>query len=224
MWESRRMNTYWSEVRGLPPAASLQVLGRFALGRNCHIAAGGIVLRAAGDRETPVFDRFGQPVTVSRILPRDRAIAALGIDMLEVAQGDVGAATPAGDRVALLTDVGALVFRGALLTRMLGLAFAHLETRESGGQRTLQLPLVKATFTACASLADRNLREAARHLEGMPGLDLAAAHQVLTEATSDAAKLMGGHGFLLGSLHSIETLSLLIGGLFAPAAERLVAA
>ena len=58
----------------------------------------------------------------------------------------------------------------------------------------------------------------------MPGLDLLAAHQALTEATSDAAKLMGGHGFLLGNLNSIETLSLLIGGLFAPAAERLVAA
>lgn len=219
------MNSCWSELRGLAPAASLQVLGRFALGRNCYIAAGGIVLRAAGDRETPVFDRLGRPVTVSRILPRDRAIAALGIEMLEVVQTE---ATPhdiaAVDRVRLLTGVGALVFRGALLTRMLGLAYAHLETRESGGQRTLQLPLVKATFTECASLADRTLREASRHLEGMPGLDLLAAHQALTEATSDAAKLMGGHGFLLGNLNSIETLSLLIGGLFAPAAERLVAA
>jgi hypothetical protein len=39
-------------------------------------------------------------------------------------------------------------------------------------------------------------------------LDLSEMHRTLTNATMKAAKLMGGHGYLLGETNSIELLSL----------------
>lgn len=214
MWESRRIAAYWTSLRGASPAEALVAFGRFAAGRDCWLAARGTVLCGKGT-DLPVFDREGRGVPMGAILP-DRGLDALGLELRRVGQAVPPAAPDQPDRFAMLADVGALVCRAGLMMRCLTLAYAHLEGRESGGEPTLHLPLVKATFTDCASLGDRIHREAAKHLEGLPGLNLAEAHAGLSAATARAAKLMGGHGYLAGQINAIETLSLLIVAGFTP--------
>jgi hypothetical protein len=222
MWESRRMSAYWTSLRGASPADALVALGRFAVGRDCVLAARGTALRGKSSDLT-LIDLAGRPVAGGPVLP-DTGLDALGVELVLTGPADPTNDPEFADRFARLAEVGALVCRAGLMMQILDQAYAHLEGRESVGVQTLQLPLVKATFTEGASLGDRIRREAAKHLEGGLALDLAAEHSALTAATCRAAKLMGGHGFLAGRINATETLSLLIAAAFAPQADRRSAA
>jgi hypothetical protein len=222
MWESRRMSAYWSSLRGASPRDALTALGRFAAGRDCALAARGTALHGKGS-DVPLIDRSGSIVPAVRVLP-DKGLDALGVELVSVGPSGLASAIGHADRFARLVDTGALVCRAGLMMRCLVQAYAHLEGRESAGQPTLQLPLVKATFTECASLADRIRREAAKHLEDGLGLDLAAEHVAVSTATARAAKLMGGHGYLADQTNAIETFSLLLAASFAPQSRQRSAA
>lgn len=217
MWDSKRIDALWAEVRSLEPGAGLLALGRFACGRPCYLVQDGQGLRKTADLSVPLYDGTGQDQGQAVTIWKDRALSALGLEV-------VATGKPAQGEVSARAMIGVLLFRAALLTRILDLAFAHLTPRESGGQKTLQHQLVKANFTECFTLAERIRLESARHLEAASGLDLATAHAELSIATSKAAKLMGGHGYLLGSLHALETLSLAMASLFSPLAHARHAA
>jgi hypothetical protein len=216
MWETRRLSAFWANLRGAEPAQMLLAFGRFAVGQDAWLAGRNLALvdsDPASGSEIPVLAADGRPVAVVQRLAPDRGLAALGLQMVLTAPPGAEASSAT---IHSLTETGAIILRAGLMMRCLSLAFAHLEGRESGGQPTLQLPLVKATFTECATLADRLQREAVKHLEGRPGFDLSATHEALSSATARAAKLMGGHGFLAGQLNALETLSLLIASGFGP--------
>ena len=222
MWENRRMPAYWTSLRGARPAEAMVALGRFAACRDCVLAARGAALRGKGS-DLPLIDRAGRALLPERVLP-DAGLDALGIEMVQVGPAALDTLPETAKRFADLADIGALVCRAGLMLRCLTQAYAHLEGRESAGQQTLQLHLVKATFTECASLADRIRREAAKHLENGLGLDLAEENGAIGAASARAAKLMGGHGYLAGQVNAIETLSLSLAAGFAPQPERRSAA
>lgn len=216
------MSAYWTTLRQANPADALVALGRFAAGRDCFLAARGTALRSKSS-DLALLDLAGRPLAGQAVIP-DLGLDALGVELVLTGPADPTLDPVFAARFARLAQVGALVCRAGLMTQILGQAYAHLEGRESAGVQTLQLPLVKATFSESASVGDRIRREAAKHLEGKLAMDLAAGHAAITAASCSAAKLMGGHGFLAGRANAIETLSLLIAATFAPQASRRSAA
>lgn len=187
-------------ARGPDAGAMLRALGAFATGRDGYLAAAGHALRAVG---------CDAPVLGAEIAARvpDPSLRSLGVEIVRVR-----GATPPGRRSA----VGVLLVRAGLLMRMLDEARTHLEPRRSGGVPTLRHQLVKASFADAHGAAERVVAEAPHRLDAPRPVCDARAHASLGRATTEAAKLMGGHGFLQGSLHSLELLSLALAAIHAP--------
>jgi hypothetical protein len=191
---------------------ALADLGAFATGRSGFIVYRGQSLRAV-DALLPTISLNGSPAQAEAVVVADRALRALGLEWVRVGQGQ-----PPTRRAA----VGTLIFRAGLLARILDRSFHHLETRESGGQKTLQHQLVKACFVECLNLSEQIRLEAMFLLEESSHVDFALFHNLLTDATMKAAKLMGGHGFLLGEANSIEFLSLCMSSICSCARQDAV--
>jgi len=191
---------------------SLVALGDFVTGHACYLAHGGIALRALGDTDTEIRDAAGNLVEVGRGVFQDHGLAALGVEAISL-QGS--ASVPLNQRAL----VGGLVWRAGLLLKMLDTSFAHLSGRVSGGQKTLQHQLVKATFTECFSIAEQVRLEAPLWLDSASSAEAAEMHEALTSATTRAAKLMGGHGYLRGSLNGLECLSLCLSAILRDGIE-----
>ncbi|WGW04526.1 acyl-CoA dehydrogenase family protein [Tropicibacter oceani] len=206
MWAHKACDEVITQARTRDAASGALALGQFVTGRPCHVALGGVYLRRCDDNETPVLDSAGNPLPVAGVVFPDPSLAVLGIEAVRL---------PGGPSMALdrRARVGAVLWRIGVLLKMLDTAFAHLSTRESGGQKTLQHQLVKATFTECFSLAEQLRLEAPHWLGAAEVPDLSDPHARLTAATCKAAKLMGGHGYLRGSLNSLECLSLCVSSL-----------
>lgn len=196
------------QVRSADIAAGLIAFGAFVTGRPCVLAQGDLTLRPHGDTVNPVTDSAGNPLSVAEILPPDVALDGLGLELVRLHRGR--AIRP--DRRA---QIGGLLWRAGLLLRMLDTAYAHLLPRQSNGQKTLQHQLVKATFTECHAVAERIRMEAPHGLDSAVAADLQSLQDMLTAATTRAAKLMGGHGYLRGSLNALECLSLCFAALAA---------
>jgi len=201
----------YTEARTRDCAAGLRALGTFINGRPSYFANGEIALIGTGDTSVPVLNGLGNVVSFEAPKDQDKALTALGLTLVRIP-----AAQATSDRRA---QVSALIWRAGLLAKLLDTAFAHLSSRESGGQKTLQHQLVKASFTECFTASERVRTELPFFLDETNALDFDAEHKELSRLTTAAAKLMGGHGFLLGSLNSLETLSFVVSNLLAATAE-----
>ncbi len=199
MWSKSVCEDLLTEVRTRQPGDGLLALGRFAFGQPGYLTQGGLALRKQGDSTGAFLNGNGQRLLPTDKTVTDRALAELGLELVHVN----GPATPLNHRAV----TGGLIWRAGVLLRLLDQSFAHLSGRESGGQKTLQHQLVKATFTECFALAEQIRLETPHYLDGVMHLDHQDQHNKLNAATTKAAKLMGGHGYLLGSLNSLETLS-----------------
>ena len=219
MWSHTACDDLFRQARTGDIADGLVALGTFVTGRASFVAQDSIALRRAGDDATPLVDGEGNSLTMTGKLPADVVLEALGVEVIETRGGPTA-------RLNRRLQIGGLVWRAGLLVRMLDTAFAHLYGRESNGQKTLQHQLVKSTFTECYALAERVRLEAPHGLLGPLYLDVEGLHAELGRATTKAAKLMGGHGFLRGGLNSLECLSLCTAAMFAStiSAEALAAA
>ena len=211
MWSHAACDDLFRQARTGTTGQGLVALGTFVTGRPCVVAQGGIALRCSGDSGTPVTDCAGTQLAVTGTLPGDVVLNALGVELVRTRIAELPRAC-----LARRLAVGTLVWRAGLMVRMLDLAHAHLSGRESNGQKTLQHQLVKATFTECHALAERTRHEAPHGLDPALNWDLDALDQGLGHATAQAAKLMGAHGFLRGSLNSLECLSLTLSALMTP--------
>lgn len=207
MWTHTACDDLMTHTRTLDAASALVALGTFVTGRPCFVAQGGVALRGLGDTETPVCCSAGNPVQIETVLSSDPALAALGVEAVAVSGHD----SPADLRAL----VGGLVWRAGLMLRMLDAAFSHLSHRESGGQKTLQHQLVKATFTECFALSEQIRLEAPHWLDGKGRSEIEINGDRLSVATTKASKLMGGHGYLHGSLNALECLSFCVSSLMA---------
>lgn len=208
MWSHSACDDLFRHARTGEIASGLAALGTFVTGRASFVAQDNIALRRAGDNTTPLVDGEGNSLAMTGTLPADVALAALGVEVIETRGGGTG-------RPNRRVQIGGLVWRAGLLVRVLDTAFAHLSGRESNGQKTLQHQLVKSTFTECYALAERVRLEAPHGLLGSLHLDVEGLHADLGRATTKAAKLMGGHGYLRGGLNGLECLSLCAAAILA---------
>lgn len=188
--------------------AALVALGFFVTGHAGYALIGGHAMRVPGSR-TPLVGPDGPISAETGDVVPDPVLKAIGVEWLRGVP-----VYPVNQRAR----TGILILRAGLLARILDRSYAHLEPRESGGQRTLQHQLVRACFVESYGAAEQVRSEAAYLLDESLMLDLSEMHRSLTTATMKAAKLMGGHGYLLGETNSMEFLSLCLSSIATGAA------
>ncbi len=205
--EQSAVDKLFNVSRSADFSSMLVELGTFATGYPGYLVHRGQSLREAGSK-VPMIDTMGNALINDAIIVPDPVLGALGLEWSHV-QND-RALTRRG-------IVGALIVRAGLLVRILDRSFRHLQDRESGGQKTLQHQLVKASFVESFAWAERIRTEAVNLLDETIEIDFDGQHHALTSATVKAAKLMGGHGFLLGEANTLEFLSLCLNALYGRA-------
>lgn len=179
-------------------ASALTALGRFAHGRPGIPILGGGALSPVGP-SAPLLRADGAPCAAEGPVVPDPVLAEAGLRWILV---------PAGGAPPRRLRIGALALRAGLLERILDRAYDHLAPRLSAGEPVLRRQLVRAAFVEALGAADQARREAPRLLAASAEIDLDAAHDALSEATMRAAKLMGGHGYLMGAVNTTEFVSL----------------
>jgi hypothetical protein len=112
------------------------------------------------------------------------------------------------------TSLAILAVRLGILSRILDMAYAHLQDRVSFGQKTLSHQLVKATFAEVHGAVVRLSEQMSLRADRAFAVGLRDDHGVVTEANGKAEKLMGGHGYLLTGTHSLSYLSMLLFSLY----------
>lgn len=112
--------------------------------------------------------------------------------------------------------VAATAVRLGLLARVLDAALRHLEPRESFGKKALHHQLVKADFSDAHDLVTRCREELALIETGVGHAYDPGVHKEITTGFTAVSKLMGGHGFLLDGVHTIEHVASLIRAIYAP--------
>ncbi|WP_109086647.1 acyl-CoA dehydrogenase family protein [Azospirillum sp. TSH100] len=200
-----------ARARANAPGAALLAFTQFVTGRAGYPAYGGHALHAVSNdleiRDLTAPDCPMQPV---------ETFEDGGLDSFDLALSVTGPAVSPLPRPPLL-EAGVVALRLGLLARCLDTAFSHLEGRESFGKKILHHQLVKVGFARVHAAIARMVEELV--LAG-PELDPATAavmHRSIGGQFTEAAKLMGGHGYLAGSAHNLEYLAGLILAVYAPA-------
>jgi hypothetical protein len=208
-WTSDDRSTddlYYTARRGTLDAA-LSGLGSFVSGQPGYAVFCGQAIRTIGSA-LPLVRHDGPIAAADAATVPDPVLTAMGLEWVRLGRSDA-----VGRRTDRRAATGALVLRSGLLARILDRSYRHLEPRESGGQRVLHHQLVRACFVECFGAAEQMRLEAGYLLDEACSVDPAVLHKGLTSATMKAAKLMGGHGYLLGETNSIEFLSLCLAGI-----------
>ena len=180
---------------------TLRSFGEVVTGAPGFVIANGFVIHQR-DSRTPFVGGDGTVIDPAHVVDcPDLVINHLGLCI-----GQVSAAEP--DRFA--TSLAILAIRLGILSRILDMAYVHLKDRVSFGQKTLSHQLVKATFAEVHGAVIR-LREQ-MHLRAVRSLSsgMVDDHCVVSDYSSKAEKLMGGHGYLLTGTHSLSYLSMLL--------------
>ncbi|MGJ8628481.1 MAG: hypothetical protein ACSHXB_16085 [Sulfitobacter sp.] len=200
--ERRLIDGFFDAARTGLLEKALTDLGSFVTGRPGFVVFAGHAMVAIGSG-APLLGPNGPLQDQPLSAVNDPVLHEIGMEWVRVND-----TTPAGHRAI----VGALVLRAGLLCRMLDRAYRHLEGRESGGKPILQHQLVKACFVESYGVAEQIRQEAVPFLDDSLAIDFDALHRALSDATMKASKLMGGHGYLLGEVNSIEFLSMCLAG------------
>ncbi|MBU9849110.1 hypothetical protein J1788_03315 [Rahnella aceris] len=141
----------------------------------------------------------------------DRILASLGIALQHT-----GTETITDDPIPLMASSAA---RLGLLSQILAMSWKHLSARKSFGIKTTRHQLVKADFADLSNQTDLLLLQWQMRVTAQDYADPEADHWQITELTNRAEKLMGGHGYLSGSTHSLSYLSMMIYSLYGKAAD-----
>lgn len=205
------VNQLIETVRKKQLPAGLVAVGQFAFGYDCTIVTNGFGFCAI-DAKTGFVLGAGTPLASPYRVCREHSLESFDLAMVLTEH--------VSQDLQPRARMGLLLFRVGLLLRILDLSFAHLADRVSGGQKTLRHQLVKSTFSECFSLAETIRCEAPYLLQSSFNIDLCEQHRAITSATTKAAKLMGGHGFLASQANALEFLSL--GSLNQAAQEKSV--
>ena len=94
------------------------------------------------------------------------------------------------------------------------MSWTQLSARKSFGVKTTRHQLVKADFAELSSQTEGLLLQWQMRLAAQDFADPEADHWQITMLTNRAEKLMGGHGYLSGSAHSLSYLSMMIYSLY----------
>lgn len=188
-------------AREAAPDAALRALGGLVAGRPAYLAIGGYAVHAA---DAEIFDpaRPEASPVVSHVID-GQTLAVWGLQLSQL--------SPVGPQTASVqgafVNAAVIALRLGLLMRCLDTAFLHLENRESFGQKLLHHQLMKARFATVNAEVQRCLDELTlpRATDDLPALQ--AMQRAVTAQFRQAAKLMGGHGFLEGRCHALEFLA-----------------
>jgi hypothetical protein len=193
----------YQQARTAPLAEALRSFGALVVGRPVYLVCGG---HAVHDVNAPCLvdpSCPDEPVAIAAVLD-DRTLAPWGLCFSAVSQ-------PAPIRPVPVTLEPALAaLRLGLLMRCLDTAFLHLEGRQSFGQKLLHHQLMKARFSGINADVVRMLDELALLCGREEVTSLIGIQQLISWHFVQAAKLMGGHGLLIGRCHSLEFLSSLL--------------
>ncbi|MCG7622250.1 hypothetical protein [Epibacterium sp. Ofav1-8] len=197
-------------ARRAPPAQALQSACLLVTGRDGFLAGRSHAIHLP---DTPLVDPAEPAADVgTRSTRTEHGIACFGLVLSEVAPRPLH---PRPASVALAT----LALRAGILAHAMDMAFAHLETRESLGQKTLHHQLVKARFSASSMFVNQLRREL---ILSDPRGDIEGCDRLHTEIDThmvQVAKLMGGHGLREGAVHGLEYLSTLIRATLVPSSH-----
>jgi hypothetical protein len=202
--EQSSVDKLFNVSRNADFSSMLVELGAFTTGYPGYLVHRGQSLREVGSK-VPMIDTMGNALVGSARIVPDPVLSALGLEWSLVQNQR---------ELTRRGIVGALIVRAGLLVRILDRSFRHLQDRESGGQKTLQHQLVKASFVEGFDQAERIRLEAVSLLDETVAIEFDRLHRALSGATMKAAKLMGGHGFLLGEANTLEFLSLCLTALY----------
>ncbi|MBD3787206.1 MAG: hypothetical protein IE922_09575 [Sphingomonadales bacterium] len=196
-------------ARTMAPQAALAAACLAATGCHGYLVGAGYALHAPG---AALVDPARPEITVE--IDRDldeAALAPFGLVLSQLRRPGAGTDGPLPARAA----IAVLGLRLGLLARMLDTSYAHLEGRSSFGQRLIHQPLIKGQFAASGALMTRVRAELQQGPSAGPAW-VHALHDEIDRHSAQAAKLMGGHGFLEGSVNSLEYLSSLVRAALAP--------
>lgn len=187
----------------------LRAMCRYVTSRDGYLVANGFVLHARQD-DHPLVDPSVDAVDVAILDEQDDiALAHLGVSLSRVTPAAPAAAS------ALRQEIAVTAVRLGLLAQALDTAYRHLEGRRSFGQKVLHHQLVKARFAFANELVVRLLEELSL-LDGGEAFPCADNTQTLiSEQFVHVSKLMGGHGYLLDGINTLEYLSSMIGAIYA---------
>ncbi len=146
----------------------------------------------------------------------DRILASLGMSLQHTGTENI-----TDDPIPLMASFAA---RLGLLSQILAVSWKHLSGRKSFGVKTTRHQLVKADFADLSSQTEVLLLQWQMRIAMQDFADPETDHWQLTMLTNRAEKLMGGHGYLSGSTHSLSYLSMMIYSLYGKTAAVAMAA
>ncbi|WP_320203661.1 hypothetical protein [Agrobacterium rosae] len=187
----------------------LRAMCRYVTSKDGYLVAKGFVLHGRLDDHRLVDPSVYAGDVAILNEQQDIALAHLGLSLSRVAH-----AAPA-EALALRQQIAVTAVRLGLLAQALDTAYRHLEGRRSFGQKVLHHQLVKARFAFANELVVRLLEELSL-LDGDEAFPCADNTQTLiSEQFVEVSKLMGGHGYLLDGINTLEYLSSMIGTVYA---------
>lgn len=198
----------FSLARRAEVSVTLRALCRYVTGLDGYLVSNGLVLHAAADDRPLVSPYSGASDMGIDRTSEDIVLVHLGLRLSQVC-----GVTETGP-FALHQAVAATTVRLGLLAQALDTAFRHLEPRQSFGRKVLHHQLVKAQFSASHEVITRRREELALiENNGDFAYDPGVQHEISTHFTN-VSKLMGGHGFLIQGINTIEYLASLIRALY----------
>lgn len=195
-------------ARNAMPDEALRALGGLVAGRPAYLVIGGYAVHAPdGELFDPALPEA--PIAVVQVIDR-QTLAIWGLQVSQLAPLGSQLAAEQGQALNASLNAAVLALRLGLLMRCLDAAFLHLENRESFGQKLLHHQLMKARFATVNAEVQRCLDELTLPRAGQDLPALQAMQRAVTAQFRQAAKLMGGHGFLEGRCHALEFLATLL--------------
>lgn len=196
-------------------SVTLRALCRYATELDGYLVSNGLALHAAAN-DRPLVSPSSRTADIGiERTSQDIVLVHLGLCLSQVR----GASKT--DPITLRQAIAATAVRLGLLAQALDKAFRHLEPRQSFGRKVLHHQLVKAHFSASHDLITRR-REELSLIETSSDLayDPSVQHEISMHFMT-VSKLMGGHGFLLDGINTIEYLASLIRALYTNPARSI---
>lgn len=199
--DSITANEVFAVARERAPRQAIEHACRAVTGETGFLAIGRFVVHAPGGR---LID----PAAPQRSITPAETMNEHALVPFDLALSRLPPRAPACQPQALQAVV--LALRLGLLGQILDRAFFHLERRESFGKRLTHHQLVKTRFSETNALLSNLREEIALSLDTVSPVAVGRLHAEVDAHTTQSAKLMGGHGFLQGTLNGLEYLSSLL--------------
>lgn len=196
-------------ARSTEAGVILRAMCRYVTSRDGYLVANGFVLHGRLE-DHPLVHPTPDGGDVAILHEQgDIALTHLGLSLSQVTP-----ATPI-PTFALRQEIATTAVRLGLLAQALDGAYRHLEGRRSFGQKVLHHQLVKVRFAYANEMIVRILEEVSLFDSGEAFPCAENTQTLISEQFTHVAKLMGGHGYLLNGINTVEYLSSMIRAIYS---------